>query len=48
MATINTRSVKLHTPETFRPATYGDGGERAAATTKTTTGDTAITYPVSI
>ena len=46
--TINIRSVKLHTPEPPRPSTGGDGWERDAATTMTTTGDTTITYPVSV
>ena len=48
VATIDIRSVKLHTPEPILPDTDGDGGERAAAATLTTTGDTTITYPVSI
>ena len=39
VATINIRSVKLHTPEPPRPAAGGDGGERAAAATTTTTGE---------
>ena len=39
VATINIRSVKLHTPEPPRPSTGGDGGERAAAATTTTTGE---------
>ena len=47
VATINIRTVKLHTPEPLRPDTGGDGGERADAVTITTTGDTTITYPVS-
>ena len=47
-ATINIRSVKLHTPEPLRPATDGDGGERAAAATTTTTENTTITDPVLI
>ena len=46
--TINIRSVRLHTPEPLRPDTDGDGGERADASTTTTTGDTTITYSVSI
>ena len=48
VATINIRSVKLHTPEPLPPATNSDGGERAAAATTTTTGDTTITDPVSV
>ena len=44
VATINIKSVKLHTPEPLRPDTGGDGGERYAAATTTTTGDTTITY----
>ena len=48
VSTINIRSVKLHTPEPLRPATGGDGGERATTATMTTTGNTTITYPVSI
>ena len=48
VANINIRSVKLHTPETPRPTTGGDGGERAAATTTNITVDTTITALVSI
>ena len=48
MATINIRSVKIHTLEPLRPATGCDGGERSAASTTTTTGDTAVTYTVSV
>ena len=48
VATINIRSVKLHTPEPLHTDTYGDGGERAAASTMSTTGDTTITDPVSV
>ena len=40
VATINIRSVKLHTPEPPRPSTGGCGGERAAAATTTATGET--------
>ena len=47
-ATINIRSVKIHTPEPPRPATGGDGGDRAAAVTTTTNGDTTITDPVYV
>ena len=46
VATINIRCVKIHTPGPPLPSTGGDGGERAAATTMTTTGDTTVTYPV--
>ena len=48
VATINIRSVNIHTPEPLCPATYGGCGGRAAASTTTTTGDTTITDPVSI
>ena len=48
LATINIRSVELHTPEPPRPSTGGGFGERAAATTTTTTGDTTVTNPVSV
>ena len=48
MATINIRSVKLHTPEPLHPATDGDGGERDADATTCTTGNTTITHPVSV
>ena len=48
VATINIRSVKLHTPEPILPATDGYGGEMATAATTTTTGDTTITDPVSV
>ena len=48
VATINTRSVNIHTTEPLIPDTDGDGGERADASTTSTTGDTTITYPVSI
>ena len=46
VATINIRSVKLHTPGPLCPDTDGDGGERAASATTTTTGDTTITDPI--
>ena len=46
--TINIRSVKLHNPEPFCPATDGDSGDRAASATAITTGDTTITDPVSV
>ena len=48
VATINIRSVKLHAPEPPRPDTGGDGGERGASSTMTTTGDTTITDPQSL
>ena len=48
VATINTRSVKLHTLEPTRPSTGIGGGERAANATKTTTGDTTVTDPVYV
>ena len=46
--TINIRIFKLHTPEPLASVTDGDSGDRAADSTMTTTGDTAITHPVSI
>ena len=48
VATINIRSVKLHTPEPIRPDTDGGGEERAAAATTSTTGGTTIMYTVSV
>ena len=48
VATINIRSVKLHTPEPLCLATGGDGGERSAAATTTTIGDTTITDTVFV
>ena len=48
VATINIRSVKLHTPEPLRPDTDGDGGDRAAAANMTTNGYTHITDQVSV
>ena len=48
VTTINIRSVKLHTPESLRPATDGDGGYRDATNTTTTTGDTTIKDPVYV
>ena len=48
VATINTRSVNINTPEPLRPATDGDGGDRDAYANMTTTGDTTITDPVSV
>ena len=48
VATINIRSVKLHTTEPLCCSTYGDGGDRDAAATTTTTGDTTIIDPVSV
>ena len=47
VATINISILKLHTTEPPRTYTGGDGGERDAASTTTTTGDTTATYPVS-
>ena len=48
VATINIRSVKLHTTEPPCPSNSGDGGERAASATTTTTGGITITDPVSV
>ena len=48
VATANIRIVKLHTTEPLCPTTACDIGERAAAATTTDTGDTTITYPVSV
>ena len=48
VATINIRSVELHTPEPPSPSTGGDGGQRAADATTATTGDTTVTDPVSV
>ena len=48
VATINIRSVKLHTPEPLRPYTGGDGGGRAASSTTTTTVGITIIDPVSV
>ena len=48
MYSINIWSVKLHTPEPPRPSTGDDGGEKASDATKITTGDTTVTYPVSV
>ena len=48
VATINTRSFKLHTPEPRLPSNGGDGGERATDDTTTTTGDIIITDPFSV
>ena len=48
VATINIRSVKLHTPEPPCPYTGGDGGERSSAATTTTTGNTTVTDPVYV
>ena len=42
VANINISSGKIHTLEPLRTDTDGDGGERAAATSTTTTGDTTI------
>ena len=48
VATINIRSVKLHTLEPLCLSTGGDGGDRDDTSTTTTTGDTTVTYPVSV
>ena len=48
VATINTRSVKLCTPEPPHPSTGGGGGERDSAATTTATGDTTTTDPVYV
>ena len=48
VATINIRSVNTHTTEPPCPYTGGDGGERDAAATTITTGDTIVTDPVSV
>ena len=48
VATINIMSVKLLNREPLRPTTYGGVGQRDADYTITTTGDTIVTYPVSI
>ena len=47
--TVNMRSVDLRTLRNPpRPATGGDGGDRAAVATTTTTGDTTVTDPVYV
>ena len=48
VATINIRSVKIHTPEPPCPSTDGNGGERDSSATTTTTGDITVTDPVSV
>ena len=48
VATINIRSVKLHTTKPPRPSNGGDGGERSAAATTNTTGDKTVTDPVFV
>ena len=48
VSTINIMIVKLPTTEPLHPDTDGDGGYMSAAATTTTTGDTTITYPVSV
>ena len=48
VATINIRSIKLHTPEPPCPSTSGDGGERASSATTNTNGDTSVTDPVFV
>ena len=45
---INIRSFKIHSPEPPRPSTGGDGGDRSADATTTTTGDTPVIDPVSV
>ena len=45
---ISIRSVKIHTLEPLRTDTNCDVGDRAAAATTTTNGDTTITDPVSM
>ena len=41
-------SVQLHTIEPLRPDTDGDGGERYAAATTATTGETTVIDPVYV
>ena len=48
VATINIRTVKIHTQEPFLTTTYGDGEERDTYAITNTTGDTTITDPVSV
>ena len=48
VASIKIRNVKLNNLEPTRTYTGGDGGERAAAATKTTNGDTTVTDPVYV
>ena len=48
VATINIRSVKIHTPEPPRPSTGGNDGDRATAATTTTIRDTTVTNPVYV
>ena len=48
VATINIRSVKIHTTEPPLTSAGGDGGGRAAATTATTTEYITVKYPVSV
>ena len=48
VATINIKSVKLHTPEPNRTDTGGDGEERADDATTTTNGYKTVTCPVSV
>ena len=48
VATINIRSVKLHTLEPTHPSAGCDGGERASSVTTATTVDTTVTDPVSV
>ena len=48
VAKINIRSVKLHATESPRISIGGDVGKRAASSTTTNTGDTKVTYTVSV
>ena len=48
VATINIRSVNIDTPEPLSTYTGGDGGDRAADSTTTTTGDTNVIDLVSV
>ena len=48
VATINIWVFRLHTPEPIIPDIDGCGGERAAASTMTDTGDTTTTDPVYV
>ena len=48
VATINIRSVKLHTPELPCPSTGVYVGERSSDATTTTTEDTTVTDPLSV
>ena len=48
VATINIRSVNIHTPEPLHHANDGDGVEGASVVTTSTTVDTTITYQVYV